>query len=89
MDSTELFLAGMLVMGALVIGLHFLKFWRLSKDRFFIWFAVAFWTFGLGWIIRVVVPGVSDYDHWGYVPRLLGFLMIIGAILDKNRRAPS
>lgn len=88
MKGPELFIAGMLVMAAFAIGLHFLKFWRLSRDRFFIWFAVAFWVFGLGWIFRAF-SSVSEHGHWAYVPRLVAFLMIIVAILDKNRRAPS
>lgn len=88
MDRPELFIAGMQVMACFVIGLHFLKFWRLSKDRFFIWFAVGFWTFGIGWVLRAVHPGASEHGYWGYVPRLVAFSMIIIAILDKNRRAP-
>jgi hypothetical protein len=88
MEGAELFIAGTLVMAAFAIGLHFLKYWRLSKDRFFIWFAVAFWVFGLGWIFRAFTGG-SEHGHWAYVPRLVAFLMIIIAILDKNRRAPS
>jgi hypothetical protein len=86
MKDAEFFIAGMLVMATFAIGLHFLKFWRLSKDRFFIWFALAFWVFGLGWLIRAFYPGVAEHGHWAYVPRLVAFLMIIVAILDKNRR---
>lgn len=88
MNRPELFIVGMLVMSSFAIGVHFLKFWRLSKDRFFIWFAIAFWVFGLGWTIRVFWPAVPEHSHWAYVPRLVAFLMIIVAILDKNRRAP-
>jgi hypothetical protein len=88
MLGPELFIAGTLVMASFVIGLRFLKFWKLSKDRFFIWFAVAFWVFAAGWIIRALVPSVPEHGHWAYVPRLLAFLMIIVAILDKNRRVP-
>jgi hypothetical protein len=87
MEGPELFISGTLSMAAFAIGLHFLKYWRLSKDRFFIWFAVAFWVFGLGWIFRAFA-GISEHGHWAYVPRLVAFLMIIVAILDKNRRAP-
>jgi hypothetical protein len=87
MLGPELFLAGTLVMSAFVIGLRFLKFWKLSNDRFFIWFAVAFWVFGFGWIFRAFAPGMSEHGHWVYLPRLLAFLIIIAAILDKNRRA--
>lgn len=86
MGDPELFIAGTLVMTAVAIGLYFLKYWKLSKDRFFIWFAAAFWTFGLGWIIRAFHPAVSEHAHWVFLPRLLAFVMIIVAILDKNRR---
>jgi arginine exporter protein ArgO len=88
MAGPELFIAGTLVMAAFVIGLYFLKYWRLSKDRFFIWFAIAFWVFGLGWILRAFDPGHSEHGHLAYLPRLVAFLMIIVAILDKNRRSP-
>jgi hypothetical protein len=85
--TIEIFVAGLLVMAAFVIGLRFLKFWRLSRDRFFVWFAAAFWTFGLGWVIRTFDPGVGEHAHLVYLPRLAGFLMIVIAILDKNRQA--
>lgn len=85
--AMESFFAGMLVMASLVIFLAFLRFWRLSKDRFFIWFAAAFLTFGLGWTIRTFDPGVDEHAHLVYLPRLAGFLMILLAIYDKNRRA--
>jgi len=85
--TTESFFAGTLAMAALVIGLSFLKFWRLSRDRFFVWFAAAFVTFGVGWTIRTFDPGVGEHAHLVYLPRLAGFLMILGAIYDKNRRA--
>jgi arginine exporter protein ArgO len=87
MEGPALFIAGMLVITSFVIGLHFLKFWKQSKDRFFVWFAAAFWVFGLGWIIRAFDANVPEHSHWGYVPRLVAFLMIIVAILDKNRRS--
>lgn len=80
-------MAGMLVMASFVIGLRFMKFWRLSRDRFFIFFAAAFWIFGLGWGIRALALGMSEHTHVAYLPRLAAFLMIVFAILDKNRQA--
>jgi len=81
------FLAGMAAMASFVIGLKFLKFWRVSRDRFFIWFAAAFWMFGIGWATRTLDLGLSEHAHLVYLPRLAGFLMILIAILDKNRRS--
>jgi hypothetical protein len=82
-------LYGALLLGCFVIGLKFVKFWRLSRDRFFIWFAAAFWLFTVGWGLRAFLPSVGEHAYLVFVPRLLGFLMIIVAIFDKNRRASS
>jgi len=36
-------LSGALVFAYLVSGVHFLQFWRRTRDRLFAHFAVAFW----------------------------------------------
>ena len=82
-----LFMHGALMMGCLVIGLVFLKYWRLARDRFFVFFCCAFWVFAIGWGMRAFVPSVSEHGHLVYVPRLLGFLLILAGIFDKNRRS--
>ncbi len=81
------FVHGMVTLACFVVGLKFLKFWRVSRDRFFVWFAAAFWTFSLGWALRAFVPTASEHGYLVYLPRLLGFLLIIFAIVDKNRQA--
>ena len=80
------YLYGALTMGCFVIGLKFLKFWTLSRDRFFLWFAAAFWVFAVGWCLRAVLPMSADHAYYGYLPRLGAFLLILIAIIDKNRR---
>lgn len=84
-DSAS-FVHGMLTLACFAIGLKFLKFWRLSGDRFFIWFTAAFWTFAIGWTLRAFVPSMGEHGHFVFLPRLLAFLMIIAAIVDKNRQ---
>ena len=79
------FLHGALALGCVAIGIKFLKFWRISSDRFFIWFAAAFWIFGVGWVARAFVS-ISEHAYLVFVPRLVAFLMILVAILDKNRQ---
>ena len=82
------FLHGTIAMACFVIGLVFLKYWRLSRDRFFIWFAAAFWVFMVGWLLKLAGPDYEEHTHYLYLPRLAGFLMILLAILLKNRRPP-
>ncbi|HLL21692.1 MAG TPA: DUF5985 family protein [Kofleriaceae bacterium] len=89
MSAAELsnYMSGALVMGCLIIGLKFMKYWRLARDRFFIFFALAFWAFGVGWVLRALVPTTDEHAHLVFLPRLVGFSMILFGIFDKNRRA--
>jgi len=80
------FLHGATAMACFVVGLKFIKYWRLSRDRFFIFFATAFWVFAIGWGVRAFVDG-GEQRHLIFVPRLLGFVLILVGIFDKNRRS--
>ena len=80
-----LFIHGALLMGCFVIGLTFLKYWRLSRDRFFVFFASAFWVFAIGWAVRAFLV-TGEHGHFVFLPRLVGFLLILVGIFDKNRR---
>lgn len=80
-------MAGAIAMGYLVAGLFFLKFWRGVRDRLFLLFAVAF---GMLAVQRVALALVADTPEAAlplYGLRLLAFLIIIIAIVDKNRSA--
>ncbi len=84
--SAQLFLTGAAAMACFAIGLVFLRYWKVSRDRFFLWFAAAFWIFMIGWTLRLISPQVPEHTHFLYLPRLLGFVMIVIAIVMKNRR---
>ena len=78
---------GGLAMGSLVAGLFFLRFWRESRDRFFLVFALAFGLMGVHWAaLGTVDPGVET-SHQVYWIRLVAFLLIVVGVLDKNRRS--
>ena len=81
------FLHGAITLACFLIGLKFLRFWRSSKDRFFLWLSAAFFVFMLGWILRAFASANGDHAHYVFVPRLVAFLLIIVGILDKNRQA--
>ena len=85
MSAVQQLMHGALVMACLVICVQFLKFWRLSRDRFFIFFALAFGTFAVGFTVRGL--SITDHEYVVYLPRLVGFLIILFAIFDKNRSA--
>jgi len=81
-----LFLWGALTLACWIAGLFFLRFWRSSRDRLFAFFAAAFGVLGLGWLTLGVSASSAEHSHYGYLPRLVAFLLIIVAIVDKNRR---
>ncbi|HEU4473927.1 MAG TPA: DUF5985 family protein [Gemmatimonadales bacterium] len=80
-----LLVSGAIVMGYAVAGLFFLRFWRETRDRLFLIFSGAFWILG---IQRLVLAFTRDMieDHTAlYLVRLFAFLLILAAIVDKNR----
>jgi hypothetical protein len=82
-----LFISGVLVAGYAVAGLFFLRFWRQSRDRLFAWFAAAFWLLAAQrGALAAAEPGTLGAT-WLYAVRLLAFLLILAAVIDKNRPA--
>ena len=78
------FLLGATAAAFFVAGLFFLRFWTKTRDRLFASFAVAFWLLGL---IRfgLVYTHDANESHYLYWIRLLAYLLILVAIIDKNR----
>ncbi len=84
MSEMTQFLFGAIVMACAVAGLFFLRFWRKTRDRLFAVFAVAFWVLGLNWL-ALAFTRADEVRPALYVVRLLAFLLILVAIIDKNR----
>lgn len=77
------FLSGFATCGALAVAIYFLRLWRETRDRFFALFGLAFAIFALDWVLFTFVPALAA--HRSYAGRLVGFLVIVAAIVDKNR----
>jgi Family of unknown function (DUF5985) len=77
---------GALVAMSVLTALFFLLYWRTSRDRFFLWFAAAFVTFGVSWGLLVCDTHASEHTSYIYAIRMFGFLEILSAILLKNQR---
>lgn len=78
-------LGGALFTGYLVAALFFLRFWRDSRDRLFAIFAAAFVLLALQRLLLALEISPMEDAVWSYVIRLLAFLLILFAIIDKNR----
>ena len=83
--GVELLISGAIVMGYAVVGLFFLRFWRETRDRLFLIFAGAFWILGVQRLALVLSRDMVEDDTGLYLVRLFAFLLILGAIVDKNR----
>jgi hypothetical protein len=82
----ELFITGAIAMASAVVALFFLRFWRETGDRLFGIFSLAFLLLGITRLGLAFAPRTDEpHTHWYWV-RLAAFLLILVAIVDKNRR---
>ncbi len=78
------FMAGANAMAYGLAGLFFLRFWTRSGDRLFLAFAGAFWLLTLQTCTALIdIP--DEPWSWTYLFRVSAYLLIIVAILAKNR----
>jgi hypothetical protein len=76
---------GALAMGTLAIGVIFLRYWRDGGDRFFLFFALSFFVQAINRIALVLSSSPNEGSPGHYGVRLLAYLLILVAIIDKNR----
>lgn len=82
MSSLYAFVSGMIALGSAVAATFFLKFWRRSKDRLFLMFSLSFWLLAL----ERAMNAILHEDHVAvFTLRFVAFMLIIVAIVDKNR----
>ena len=79
-------LSGILFTEYATIALFFLRFWRTSKDRLFLLFSVAFGMLALQRMAIALTREMMEHQAPLYLLRAAAFVVIIWAIVDKNRR---
>ena len=83
------FLSGAVTLAHLLAAIYFLRFWRKTSDRLFLSFAAAFLLFALN-NLAVSILGAEDERHsYAYILRVLGYVLILFAIMDKNLFSPT
>lgn len=87
MDAWNRLLLGAIAMGFLISSLFFLRFWREGRDRFFLLFGLSLLVEGANRFALGSLPRPSEGAASFYLVRLLSFLLILIAIIDKNRTA--
>lgn len=74
-------------------GVYFLKFWRVSRDRFFLLLFLSCFLLGLERVVAMLIFVSYPEDvalsgltrSWIYVLRLIAFSAILTGIIEKNR----
>ena len=85
----ETLMLGAVAMGSLVAALFFLRFWRQTRDRFFLYFALAFGVDALDRTVLGLQTVSAEQEPLVYVGRLITFGLILWAIIDKNLKPPA
>lgn len=78
------FLSGALTLGFFIAAAFFLRFWRRTRDRLFLAFAAAFALLSLNQALAAFLGASDELTPYTYVLRVLGFVLILYAIVDKN-----
>lgn len=75
-------------MGSAVAALFFIRFWRKTKDRLLLMFAIAFVVDCFMRIFLAIAALPDETEPFFFLGRLLSFSPIVIAIIDKNRGGP-
>lgn len=78
-------LAGAVAALSMVASLFFLRFWKSTADRFFLYFALAFFIEGCNRVLLALVAGSEETTPAYYILRLAAYGLILWAIYEKNR----
>ncbi|MGH9942211.1 MAG: DUF5985 family protein [Pyrinomonadaceae bacterium] len=81
----NLMLLGAIAIASLTASLFFLRFWKTTGDRFFLFFAISFCVEGLNRAAMGLMLNPNEAIPFIYLIRLLSFALILIAIVDKNR----
>ncbi|WP_235538028.1 DUF5985 family protein [Pelomonas sp. Root1217] len=84
-DTLNSFLLGGIAALTFVAGLFFLRYWRSTRDRFFLFFMLSFWIEAANRIHMALTPSWNEDTPTHYGVRLLSYGLILLAIWDKNR----
>jgi uncharacterized membrane protein HdeD (DUF308 family) len=77
-------LLGAIAMACFTASLFFLRFWKTTHDRFFLFFAISFFVEGCSRTLLALNSISNEQEPLFYFIRLIAYLLIIVAILDKN-----
>lgn len=78
------FVGGAVALGYSVAAVFFFRFWRKTADRLFLSFGLAFVLLTVNQVFAALLEAGDERAPYVYILRVLGFLLILWAIVDKN-----
>lgn len=85
--NLNLILAGAIAMASATASLFFVGFWRTTRDRFFLYFAISFGLEAANRVLLAMRVSTSEDEPVYYLVRLVAYGLILFAIVEKNRRS--
>ena len=86
-SAMNIFLSGVLTALCWIISLFFLRFFLKARDRLFLCFSCAFLMLGVERVFITVNEISNERSNAVILIRLASFILILLAIIDKNRRS--
>jgi hypothetical protein len=85
----EMFLSGAVMTCFLTAAVFFARFWTKTRDQLFILFSISFALLGVERIFLLLTPKEDEVRTYVYLVRLISFIIIIYAVIAKNRSSNS
>jgi uncharacterized protein DUF5985 len=78
------FFAGALTMTYILAAAYFVRFWRRAGERLFMAFGIAFGLLAVNQFAIALIGAADERGNYAYLLRVIAFLLIVAAIVDKN-----
>jgi hypothetical protein len=86
LESLQTFASGAVMMGFAALGCFFWEFFRRTRDRLFLFFAIAFILLSVERVVLTVMTPDNEVNFLVYVVRLAAFASLAYGIWDRNLR---
>ncbi len=77
---------GAIAMGSTMASLFFVRFYRITKDRFFLFFAAAFAIMAMNRLLLGMTTVTQESEPLIYCLKLVAYGFILAGVVDKNRK---
>jgi hypothetical protein len=73
-------------MGYSICGMFFYRFFLRSREVLFLFFSLAFCLFATEKLVLLYAKAVQEAAPFGYLVRLLGFIVILSGVVFHNAK---